>query len=129
MADQVAIPEAPKHFPADEAKEWRRRYAQAYAEIQKRSPEGGDQSAAHQYARCEANRMLRVTTPESYEGAMALPAHQVLRRETVDGVLRVVTSDGRKYLFDAPVKEEKEAEAKDTPPAKDKGKVEKPVRA
>jgi hypothetical protein len=105
---KLVIPEASKLMPPAMQKKWKATYAEAFEEA-KASGQGAE-SDWHQAARCEANRLLKVPVPKTYEDAMALPDWQCVLRKTEGGVLKLVTIDGRKYTFDVPKK------AQSTPP-------------
>jgi len=108
-AEEITIPEAPKHLPASVKAEWRRAYAAAMKKAQADYPE--QKTIQTQFALREANRLLQVPEPKSYKDADALPNHHVVRREVVkvddkgNHELRLVTSDGKKYKFPAPAPE------------------------
>jgi|SRR5579864_3960678 len=108
---KVNVPEPPKHLPADLQEKWAAVYEKTHLQSQDDNPDGGD--STHQYnALKEANRLLRVEPPKSHSEAMKLRDHEVAKREVGfidaqgkrvnDGVLRVVTTDGKKYKFPVP---------------------------
>jgi hypothetical protein len=99
-AEEINIPEAPQCLPKKERAEWAELYAKAFRQAQRNFPE--DEAAQRQAALREANRMLQVPEPKSHEEALALPAHQVLLSEVVDGELRIVTTDAKRYKFPVP---------------------------
>jgi len=103
---EITIPAAPALLPPKEAKAWQRAYEEGYKRSQVDNNDAPD-SVHRQTALREANRMLRVPEPKSYEEAMALPDWQVVKREVEGAALKLVTSDGRKYVFPAPKKAEK----------------------
>jgi hypothetical protein len=102
MADEISTPAAPKHLPAAKQDEWKKAYAAAFKKAQSDYP---DQIAVQsQFALREANRLLQVPEVKDYAGAMALPEYLVLQREVIEGVLCVITADGKKYKFAVPAK-------------------------
>ncbi len=100
---EVKIPAAPAELPAGLHKKWAATYLTAFQQV-KADDENANDGDCHQAARREANRMLRVEAPTSHKEAMALPDWHCHLREEVDGVLKVVTIDGKKYRFDVPSK-------------------------
>ncbi len=93
--------------------QWRKEFDAA---VESMSADTADTSAQFQAARREANRILRISKPTSYSGAMALENWQVVKRAVEDNAgvptLKVVTIDGGKYSFPvpAPVAEESKPE-------------------
>ena len=103
--EEINIPEAPKCLPAKQQDEWKKSYEKAFRQALRDYPENDTQQ--RQFAMREANRLLSVPEPKSHEEASALPAHQVMLREEVEGELRIVTTDGKKYAFPVPAAETK----------------------
>lgn len=102
MAPETVVntPEAPAILPAKWQAQWKKTYAEAFQAAQADEPD--DAPRQRQMARREANRMLRTPKLTSYEEAAALEDWQVVFRGEVDGVLKVVTCDGKKYRFPVP---------------------------
>ncbi len=98
----IAVPEPPPvaGLPENVKKQWKETYLAAYKQAQ--IDQSTESNMWPQTATREANRILRVPELTGYEQAKALPAWQIVHRDERDGRLRVVTSDGRKYLFDVP---------------------------
>ncbi|HWR37017.1 MAG TPA: hypothetical protein VN622_14235 [Clostridia bacterium] len=108
----VEVPAAPHFLPKSQRSNWTKTYAQAFKQAQTDFPD--DLSAQRAAALREANRMLRVPEPESYEAAMKLESWQVLKRDVVaidndasefpkgSEVLKLVTADGKKFTFAVP---------------------------
>jgi len=82
----------------------------------------GTRMPCHREALISANRILKIVPPESYEDAMKLRPHEYIHRQigrrlintttsegkdSQDGVLYLVTSDGKKYQFPVPVSDDK----------------------
>ncbi len=103
---EVIIPAAPSALPAGLQKKWAATYNSAFLQC-KADDENASDGDCHQAARREANRLLKVEAPTSHKEAMALPDWHCHHREEKDGVLRVVTIDGKKYSFDVPKSAEK----------------------
>ena len=100
MAPIVQVPNAPSFLPSNLQEQWKKTYTDRFAEA--KDNEQSD-AAAHQSARCEANRVLKVKAPESYAEAKRMPSWQI-HGELIekDGVLRGVTIDGKKFKHAAP---------------------------
>lgn len=111
-------PTAPHILPAEEQDKWKKTYAAAREEAQKDFPE--DESAQHQAALKEANRMLRAPKITSAEQAEKLPAHLFVKREVVGDELRILTIDAKKYRFKVSVKKGKGKDAENPPSGDDK---------
>lgn len=111
MAPEAVVntPEAPSILPAKLQAEWRKTYADALEAA--RADEPDDPARQRLLARREANRILRTPKLTSYESAMQLEDWQVLFRGEVDGVLKVVTCDGKKYRFPVPARRASQAAA------------------
>ncbi len=99
---KVAIPEAPAILPARMQAQWKKTYAEALDQAKADEPD--DPQRQRMLARREANRMLRTPKLTSYEQAKSLEDWQVVFRGEADGVLKVVTFDGKKYRFPVPAK-------------------------
>lgn len=106
---KVVVPEPPGYLPDELKKKWSAAYAAAHAA----ASEEQDAIGRHQAALKEANKVLRIVPPRSYDEAMNLKDHEVAHRKVGrhdyasnslvdDGVLRVVTADGKKYQFPVP---------------------------
>ena len=94
------VPEVPGLLPDNLKREWKR----TYIEARQQAEEDGslDLAGQVQQALREANRVLRTPKVESYSAAMQLEGWQVVRRDEVGGVLKVVTIDAKKYSFPVP---------------------------
>lgn len=121
----IEKPSFPANFPEEKKAAWQKSFDEAMEQAQ--VDNAG--AFAHQTARKEANRHLRVPVPKSHADAMRLEEWQVLSRKEVsaDKVaalgyepqgsgphVAVVTIDGKKYFFAKPEKrtQEKEPEQK-----------------
>lgn len=102
---KLNIPDAPSVLPAGLQAKWKDTYRKAYEEAQNDFP--NDAIQQRQTALREANRLLRVTPPEDYRAAKALPKYQVHSSAELGGVLKLVTIDGKKYNFPIPKSEQK----------------------
>ncbi len=113
MADEITTPMPPSRLPEKEKALWKKKYIEAFRQAKADNPD--NDSEQQQFARREANRMLKPPEPSSYAEAMALPEHQLAimhdekgkpgpARYEKEGQLKVVTSDGKKYSFDVPEK-------------------------
>ena len=92
------VPRPPQHLPAEEQARWSKTYEAAHRDAETDHP--GDAIAHKQHAMREANRLLRVPVLKSYEDAMSLKDWQVVLRKEQGGKLKVVTADGKGYVFD-----------------------------
>jgi len=100
MSDEkvkIDVPEVPSVLPPAEQKKWVETYKAAFEEAQNDDP--GDVVKQRQSALREANRLLRVEKITSADQAKALPKWKLVQCEEKDGVLKVVTIDGKKYSF------------------------------
>jgi hypothetical protein len=116
--EKVQIPAAPSlpGFDAERQARWRSDWAKAFKQAQVDHP--GDEITQRAVATREANRVLRVEEPSSYEEAIALEDFRVLYRGNApNGKFCVVTIDGKKYYFDV-----REVRAPETAAEKDGGK-------
>jgi hypothetical protein len=97
----INVPKPPTVLPPELQKKWRTVYEERFEDEKKK--EVSDQHA-HQEARVEANRLLRVKAPTTYEEAKAMPSWQI-HGELVehDGKLRGVTVDGKKFVIPIPL--------------------------
>jgi hypothetical protein len=102
MATEIKtqVPKAPAILPASLQKKWTETFTAALKQAQGDHPD--DVPAQTASALREANRMLRVPEPESYEDAKRLAEWQVLLRRESEGQLKITTIDGRKYAFEIP---------------------------
>lgn len=108
--ERIVIPTAP-HFeglPENIRARWRETYAKAFKQALIDSP--NDVIAQRQAAEREANRIFRVDELLSYKDAMALENWKVLHRREVNGELKIVTIDGRKFSFPVPRNSSKDKE-------------------
>jgi hypothetical protein len=99
---KLQIPAPPSFLPEKEQAAWKKKYEEGFKQAQVDEPE--DEAAQHRAALKEANRMLRVPEIESAAHVKSLPKHLFIKNEEKDGVLKVVTIDGKKYSFDVKVK-------------------------
>jgi hypothetical protein len=97
---KVEVPNPPSGIPEELATKWKQTYEESFLEAVGDFP--NDHIQHKQTATREANKLLKVKKPESYEEAMRIPKWQVAHRQERDGVLNVVTFDGNKYKFDVP---------------------------
>jgi hypothetical protein len=93
-------PVAPARLPESGKKAWTAAYVKALAQAKTNFPE--DERRQRAEAAKAANAMLAVPEPKSADDINALEDWQVLVRGTRNGKTYCVTSDGRKYSFDAP---------------------------
>jgi hypothetical protein len=109
MAIEVQVPKVPCHagVPEGVKNRWRDEYRKAYT--QSMQDTSGDEQASRQTATKEANRVFRVSAPESHADAVKLAPWQVAHRSERDGNLHVVTIDGRKHKFAIPAQPAKPA--------------------
>lgn len=98
---EVVLPEAVQA-------KWRKAYADAFEQAQ--IDHEGDVSMQRAVATREANKVLRVPKISSFDDAMALDDHHVVKREESKDkkTLLVVTSDAKKYRFPIPEKKKSE---------------------
>jgi hypothetical protein len=100
MAEKLNIPDAPSVLPPGLQAKWKDTYAKAHAEAVNDFPD--DTIQQRQTALREANRMIRAPKLESFEDAKKLAKYLVHASEEKDGVLKLVTIDGKKYKFPVP---------------------------
>jgi hypothetical protein len=102
----VIVPDAPAHLSDKAAKQWAASYTKALAQAKIDTPD--NDSAQRIAALKAANALLAVPAPTSAADIDALEGWQFLMRgtRTTNGVDTrfVVTTDGRKYSFEVPVK-------------------------
>lgn len=121
------VPDPPEHVgaladvPEDVQAKWKKAYAEAYESAG--GTEGVDESTAKALGLREANRLIRVKEPKSYEDAVAVPDWQVMKREELSykdlpvhaqrevksaggsksgTYLRLYTTDGKEHFFAVP---------------------------
>jgi hypothetical protein len=111
MAKEINVPAAPAVLPEDLRKKYASTYTAAFKEA-KADDENASDGDCHQAARKEANRLLRVAEPTTHAEATKLPKWHVHHSKEEDGVLKIVTIDGKKYKFDVPKKPAPPAEPK-----------------
>ncbi|HWQ02940.1 MAG TPA: hypothetical protein VNL38_00525 [Candidatus Nitrosotenuis sp.] len=97
MAPNIQIPEPPEILPAAMQAQWKKTYAEAFEQAQADDPDEPDRQ--RMIARREANRVLRTPKCASADDVRKLADWQVVYRGEVDGVLKCVTIDGKKYAF------------------------------
>src|SRR6266404_924705 len=110
MAEKTNVPAAPyfEGMPRDFAGRWRQEYVKALKQAEVNYP--GDETEQRAVATREANRLLAVDEPESYEEAMAIEEWKCLHRKPFGNELKLVTINGRKYSFPIPEEKPKQAE-------------------
>lgn len=104
---KVDVPEPPALLPPDLREQWKQLYAERYRQVV--SDEGLDyrtqvgpehDARRNKLALRAANRLLATSAIVTYEEAKALPDWQVIFREEKDGVLKLMTIDAKKYIFE-----------------------------
>lgn len=115
LETKVVVPEAPKHLPRSLQAKWREAYEKGLKQAQKDFA-SEDATFHRQCALREANRLQEPSEPANYNEAINLAPHEFIHREVGkrvinkegieelqdDGVLRVVTSHGKKFSFPVP---------------------------
>jgi hypothetical protein len=104
MDTMIDMPKPPAHLPAEAVQLWRNSFASAY------KSERDDYPAKPQRWRKAAikaaAKAIAISQLESFEDAMKLQPWQFIYREQVTTdhgqVLKVVTSEGKKYYFPVP---------------------------
>ncbi|GEM_PF-1386249 len=136
---KLEVPNPPEHagalaeIPDEIVEKWKKVYAETYGASG--DDDQGDDSTRKAAALREANRLIRVKTPKSYEDAAAIPDWQLMLKEEVNydslpkhakdevkaakgrksgAYLRVYTTDGKEHFFPKPeAKASKESKGKD----------------
>jgi hypothetical protein len=119
--EKIQAPEAPilPGFSDEKRAEWQQSWIDAFSQAQVDHP--GDETTQRAVATREANRILRVKEPKTYDDAMKLKDWQIVKRVEEGGNLKVVTIDGKKYVFSLPPARAAAAKApEDKKPPEDK---------